>query len=88
MGMTDTVIDFSEDMEINLPTKEEIEQEYNNILEDNKEENTQLLDNTEIIIKYVFNKEIEEKYKINPAYLKYKNDFINNTIMGAFKICS
>ena len=80
MGMTDTVIDFSEDMEINLRTKEEIEQEYNTILEDNKEENIQLLDNTETIIRYVFNKEIEEKYTINPAYLKYKNDFINNTI--------
>lgn len=80
MGMTDTVIDFSEDMEINLRTREEVEQEYNTILEDNKEENIQLLDNTETIVKYVFNKEIEEKYTINPAYLKYKNDFINNTI--------
>ena len=80
MGMTDTVIDFSEDMEINLRTKEEIEQEYNNILEDNREENIQLLDNTETIVKYVFNKEIEEKYTINTAYLKYKNDFINNAI--------
>ena len=80
MGMTDTVIDFSEDMEINLRTKEEIEQEYNNILEDNREENIQLLDNTETIVKYVFNREIEEKYTINTAYLKYKNDFINNAI--------
>ena len=80
MGMTDTVIDFSEDMEINLRTREEVEQEYNNILEDNREENIQLLDNTETIVKYVFNKEIEEKYTINTAYLKYKNDFINNAI--------
>ena len=86
MGMTDTVIDFSEDMEINLRTREEVEQEYNNILEDNREENIQLLDNTETIVKYVFNKEIEEKYTINPAYLKYKNDFINDTIWELAKL--
>lgn len=86
MGMTDTVIDFSEDMEINLRTREEVEKEYNNILEDNKEENMQLLDNTETIVKYVFNKEIEEKYTINPAYLKHKNDFINDTIWELAKL--
>ena len=80
MGMTDTIVDFSEDMEIKLRTREEIEEEYNSILEQNKEENIKLLENTETIVNYVFNKEIEEKYTINPAYLKYKNDFINNAI--------
>ncbi|WP_250278595.1 DEAD/DEAH box helicase [[Clostridium] colinum] len=80
MGMTDTIIDFCEDMDIKLRSKEEIEEQYNNILEENKEENIKLLDNTETIVKYIFNKEIEERYKINPAYLKYKNDFINNAI--------
>lgn len=39
MGMTGTVIDFFEDMEINLRNREELEKEYNSILEDNREEN-------------------------------------------------
>ena len=86
MGMTDHIIDFSEDMEIKLRTKEEIEQEYNKILDKNKKENIKLLDDTETIVRYIFNKEIEEKYTINSAYLKYKNDFANNAIWELAKL--
>ena len=86
MGMTDNIIDFCEDMGIKLRTKEEIDKQYNNILDENKVENIKLLEDTETIVKYIFNKDIEEKYTINPAYLKYKNDFINNAIWELAKL--
>lgn len=79
-GFTDNIEEAFDSVSKNIRTKQQIENDYQQILKYNKEENKKIVSEAENILFTTFTKKIADKVTITPKYIEEKSEEINEML--------